>query len=71
MWSQLLRYARLRRAYRYIIYVHILPRRLPWYSFLKSSGSWLCGFLLCLGLSNAAQADDAASAADEIEGRPV
>jgi hypothetical protein len=34
-------------------------------SLLKVVGVLSCGFLLCLGLSHAAQADNAASAADE------
>jgi hypothetical protein len=34
---------------------------------LKAVGFLLCGFLLCLGLSNAAQADNAASAADKLK----
>jgi hypothetical protein len=34
---------------------------------LKAVGFLLCGLLLCLGLSNAAQADNAASAADKLK----
>ena len=33
----------------------------------KAVGFLLCGSLLCLGLSNAAQADNAASAADKLK----
>ncbi len=33
----------------------------------KAVGVLSCGFLLCLGLSNAAQADDAPSAADKLK----
>lgn len=33
----------------------------------KVIGVMLCGFLLCLGLSTAAQADNAASAADKLK----
>ena len=33
----------------------------------KAVGFLSCGFLLCLGLSTATQADDAASAADTLK----
>ena len=36
-------------------------------SILKVVGVLSCGFLLCLGLSHAVQADDAASAQDEMK----
>lgn len=43
-----------------------LTERLPWY-LPKVVGVVSCGFLLCLGLSHAAQADNAASAKDEMK----
>jgi hypothetical protein len=33
----------------------------------KAVGLFFCGFLLCLGLSNAAQADNVAAAADKLK----
>jgi translation initiation factor IF-1 len=36
-------------------------------SISKSVGILFCGFLLCMGLSNAAQADDAAAPADKLK----
>lgn len=36
-------------------------------SILKTIGVLSCGFLLCLGLSNAAQADNAASSVDKLK----
>ena len=43
------------------------PRGVPLISIPKVVGLMSCGFLLCLGLSHAAQADDASSAKDDMK----
>jgi hypothetical protein len=44
-----------------------LTEEVPMFSIPKVVGVLSCGFLLCLGLSHAAQAENAASAADEMK----
>ena len=57
----------LRKAYRYLQgFLHLTEEAYK-VSIPKVVGVMSCGFLLCLGLSNAAQADNAASAQDEMK----